>query len=581
MPKCIAFIWGTNKRCQNPADFLPGSDGENKYCGDHYANLVYWSQNAPGDSVVEVQNQNGVKEKVCLDPVQNKAIWCKDVYTGYAGSPRSPVRTPISLMGSPGSPRRGLMGSPRLAMVRPGSPKLDTIQAYLQKPSSPRVGVPGSPRTILRGLHPGGAGLVPAAAAPGEPANIQLQPGETGKKKKCDETMTGHECEEDDEEKFVDGREPRGSRLIRAAPDIKLECNPPYINFLNNEGIVNAMEILDRTKDAKEGLEQIAIIKNTIKFDPKNKGYNYNVTEGVVDKVAAKFARYMFDADRIELLLTFMFYYDSRDLSQKLSFYGFKTGSAKRINQADVFFPEKKLIEILNAAESECYYPTRPQEIPPIRKNMYQNMGTATSRGGGAGEDGIDYCQKFNDELKADYQGLTNPDVGLRDRYNNFSKHCDGTKPFTDDKEVKKKFGELKEAIATAKRAGQSRQPQQQGGGGSNLTTPSATGGGAGSATALRQGQVIKASDYLQKINDALKSQPELNSNTRFMNLKNKLNDWINKNDNKDKIFTNPQNNFQGLPDDFNDENKIINYLFGNTRGGGGSGGRGGRGKRS
>jgi hypothetical protein len=128
------------------------------------------------------------------------------------------------------------------------------------------------------------------------------------------------------------GVKPSNKRNIRGRYEIVRSDNAPYIRITSS--IVEALEILDNTYDLMEALEKIGFIRDTIKNHPKNINIAakkkpdqsmWSVEDSVVNYIAEKFAPYVNDSDRIELLLSYIFDYDRRDLTKNFKFYGFTT----------------------------------------------------------------------------------------------------------------------------------------------------------------------------------------------------------------------------------------------------------------
>lgn len=410
MPKCIAIEWGRNTPCKNEATHLP-YNGNNQFCDAHFKNLQLADQNKSKSGVGVKRKDNNVVE-VCLDgsPEQNRVIECDQLVQTYRpGSPRP--MSPRAPSPRPGSPY--IYGnSPKVS-----SPVISTLQYYSQKPQSPRL-LYQTPQPQVVYQNP--------QVQVGQPQiiyksyNDNILDNLLQKKPGCNDIETGHECEEDEEDRFVTGRDPRKKRMIRSAPDVERNCNPPFIDFKHNEHIVECLEILDRSKDVKEGLDCINDIINIVEKHPKNKSYNYNVTEVVVDKVAAQLARYMFDADRIELLLTFMFDYESRDLTQKMSFYGFKKDYGFKVGNNSISFLDSSPLKFLQGGA--CEYFAKPRPVPGIRETMFRQYATQapapreerTNRGGQSGAGGStltveeleDFKKQITDDTKREARRL-------------------------------------------------------------------------------------------------------------------------------------------------------------------------------
>lgn len=121
-------------------------------------------------------------------------------------------------------------------------------------------------------------------------------------------------------------------RNIRGRYEIVRSDIAPRIRITKD--MVKALEILDNTYDLQEALDKISYIIGTLKNNVKNINIAemkkkdqsmWSVEESVVNYVAEKFAPYINDSDRIELLMSYIFDYDRRDLTKKFSFYGFTT----------------------------------------------------------------------------------------------------------------------------------------------------------------------------------------------------------------------------------------------------------------
>ena len=107
---------------------------------------------------------------------------------------------------------------------------------------------------------------------------------------------------------------------------------PPFIDF-SSDKLVDSLEVIDTTKDYKEALEHIYYLKMIIDKSTLNKEYNYEITEDVADQVAEMLGAYMYDMDRIELVLAYLFDFDSRDLTVDFRYFGFKPTSKATKNK--------------------------------------------------------------------------------------------------------------------------------------------------------------------------------------------------------------------------------------------------------
>jgi hypothetical protein len=119
-------------------------------------------------------------------------------------------------------------------------------------------------------------------------------------------------------------------RDIRGRYEVMRSDIAPYIKI--DKRMVSNLKDLDTTYDMDDALKAIRDIKALISSEPKNKEIAkrkegdqdmWSVEESVINYIAEKLAPYVNDSDRLELLLSYIFDFDRRDLTKKFSFYGF------------------------------------------------------------------------------------------------------------------------------------------------------------------------------------------------------------------------------------------------------------------
>lgn len=139
---------------------------------------------------------------------------------------------------------------------------------------------------------------------------------------------------------------------------------PPFIDF-GQEELVKALEVIDTTKDYKEALENIYYIRMIIYKSTFNKEkYNYEITEDVADQISEMLGAYMYDIDRIELILSYLFDFDSRDLTVDFRYFGFKPTSSAKKSKDKGFSDEANamLKELAKPIEKEVTVMVKPTD---------------------------------------------------------------------------------------------------------------------------------------------------------------------------------------------------------------------------
>lgn len=362
--KCIAFNPVYNRRGEI-VDWTPCGGycvyptTNPRYCDKHGVNLY---KNVPQGIYTKFRNINTGTEEIleaCYDKNQNSIYPC-DVRPG----------TPISLMGSP----------------RPRSP--------MRSPVTPRRGVmvttnpnrlPGSPR---------GSQTIRSVSGSYRQAEYeQVVPVEVySEYEQVDDTSdsiysqpTGRKSLRYTGPAVLPGdKSLKKNTRARPIPDVILEVNPPRLDL--NKTVAGKLLEFDVEKDVAKGYAQLKLIVESIRAMPENEGYSFNVQEPVVDIVADKLAVFMNNSLRIELILSFLFYYESRDLSQPFSYYGFKYETTGTL-PFNAKLKETKLVDLVVKSDVGAF-PVKPQAIPDNIKTMMTEVSkvlTATSPPRGSG----------------------------------------------------------------------------------------------------------------------------------------------------------------------------------------------------
>ena len=102
-------------------------------------------------------------------------------------------------------------------------------------------------------------------------------------------------------------------------------------NFTTEEGSVKLLFIIDETDDVNEAivnLRKFKLIVFAADMNTTNKPDDFEerarVTEDIVDKTAEILSEYMNNPMRIELVLSFLYDYDTRDLDVDFGYFGFR-----------------------------------------------------------------------------------------------------------------------------------------------------------------------------------------------------------------------------------------------------------------
>jgi hypothetical protein len=357
------------KKCNNTPIYYQDKNGDLlqvDYCQEHFINLT---DRLNGNFKIpvyikDVTGQNFVE--MCMDKTQDNIKPCTDI---KVSSPMYSPRSQNFVNQSASSP------TARAKMIKRGSP------------FSPRSPVVVYDKPVLANIIP-------------------LPP-----KKICDET-TGRGCKDkiNPDNYFTEGPDRKKKRRNRPRPDVKRNCVPPHID-LKSTGIPAKLEKLDDTKSLNDAFEMMSAIRSTIEMnnedEEKDKKYNWSVDEQVVDMVAEKFARYMYNPDRIELLLSYIFDYETRDLTQKLSYYGFKTFEKVDTRVGNLL--DKSSADILMLSSVDDKYKARA--IPDIEVQRYRNTAEQLKPKPEKTDSGSDdpkvKAKQIIDKIKA---GLTCPD---------------------------------------------------------------------------------------------------------------------------------------------------------------------------
>jgi hypothetical protein len=330
MPKCIARL-DTGKRCTADAQ-TKGDWPQTSLCPGHWLALQNSDpKKGNGGKGFDTMYQYGDNPDVeknfvglCHDESRkNFPIGSANVSEYYFCDPGNTDRNKHldeCLTDVPGSPRSS-PGSPRaFDSPRPGSPSRLAVTRAANL--SPIAGVRG--------------GLTFTCA---KPTNRIDQFNKQLKDKKDATSYSVSKAEEEEVEESEVNYKPRWASRLTPLDAKKIETKEPEFDYKKEKGL---LENIDRTRDVKEALEQIKILMNN--FDnyqlpipdgesdpdgesgpgvPANAKYTYIVSETIVNKVAKKLGKYMDNPDRIELVLTFLFDYESRDLFEQMKFYGF------------------------------------------------------------------------------------------------------------------------------------------------------------------------------------------------------------------------------------------------------------------
>jgi hypothetical protein len=111
-------------------------------------------------------------------------------------------------------------------------------------------------------------------------------------------------------------------------PVIKAEDITSATNYLEKIYLTNDIEVFfDQMKGLMTSFDNA--VENSDKSFNIDDADNWSVVEDIIDKYADKFYEYLPDPDRLELVLSYLFDYDSRDLTKPFISYGFsKTKTA-------------------------------------------------------------------------------------------------------------------------------------------------------------------------------------------------------------------------------------------------------------
>ena len=252
--------------------------------------------------------------------------------------------------------------------------KLD--ECRLDIPSSPRSPAssprPGSPRPLSVAY---GASLSPITSSRGgrvytcrTPENLINKFKNEYKEKKEEsesssesetESSSESEAEEEVEDMEFSKSKKKSYSLFRSRlpPELAGEITDKEPKLIDNVLKSNSKILMsiDTTRDVKLALQHIKTIQKNIATagelqDDKyiNQKYSYIVSETVVNKVAKKLGKYMDNPDRIELVLIFLFDYESRDLFEQMKFYGFSYEGERKERTTVANLLEKTPYEILN-----------------------------------------------------------------------------------------------------------------------------------------------------------------------------------------------------------------------------------------
>lgn len=361
--KCIAFESANSiKQCKNEAEHPNKQDVkqykieggmEMRYCEAHWQNLV----NCGAFPCIYTKFENEKHSKVvgCPYTSGNQIIEGQCDYEILSGKLKKSDRGKNNLkykdlaMVSP-------VSSPRLVSSKAVTPRASTPRSVSPKPPSPRP-KPASPRTKLPALKPMGSFEEETRVKEAkmkrekdEESESDTDDFEDAKSEASESDIEASESEmseSDDggDEFIVPKREKRKHTSLRSLPSKTRKRMPrvfpvemreseipgfflrkPARNFVKTLNLIDSSQNLEDVKSAvKLIVDEIRYYHTNTKLSDKNKKpYSFNVEENVVTEFSKIMARYMFNPLRVELLMSYMFDYESRDLTLTFSYFGFR-----------------------------------------------------------------------------------------------------------------------------------------------------------------------------------------------------------------------------------------------------------------
>ncbi len=328
MPKCIAIVG--KARCANPAQ-TEGEWPQTSLCQSHWGELnksdVKDGDGGKGFDTVYEYNKKNVG--LCRDKSRkNFKVGNVDVSEYYFCDPNNSDRNKYL---------------DECLVDVPASPRLS--------PASPR---PGSPRPLATAY---GASLSPTMRTSGghvftcvKPTNrieefkkqLKKKDKSNDEEESSSESETESSSESEAEEEVEESKSKRRIRN-RLPPDLNdmIQDKKPYYSLKDLE---KHLRVIDTTRNSFEALQEIQAVMNDIDKQLKkddssrtaNTKYTYTVKEKVVNEVAKDLSKYMDNPDRIELVLIFLFDYESRDLFEQMKFYGFSNDNGRKSNELNL-----------------------------------------------------------------------------------------------------------------------------------------------------------------------------------------------------------------------------------------------------
>jgi len=379
--KCIAFITTstTEKPCQNEAEYglYRNPDGEviKSYCQLHWDNLLLKSKGQPlvridvskfkdGYYFNEFQHMSQYFGGPCMNnDIKNENGNCEvliqcdkdvDKYdnpdVAYGSSDQ------CRYVGKEADPKKYKPISPTFHMgMSPTSPGRRTGPPLI----FPGIYNPPVPSSPFRPVSPRRSPMIFKPVSYGSTVHKAEQPLEYPTPKTTSSTYTGpsksFEIKTDTDKmtrkdiKDYNSISDEGIitskpyKLIRGRFDIIRKDVAP--KFRITETMVLNLQELEETTDLQVALKNINFIRDSIEISNKDnsfgdsketsEGKRWSVEETVINYIAEKFSPYI-SGPRLELLLSYIFDYDRRDLTKPFIFYGFTKFNKKIIAKDDI-----------------------------------------------------------------------------------------------------------------------------------------------------------------------------------------------------------------------------------------------------
>lgn len=235
-----------------------------------------------------------------------------------------------------GSPK--MPGSPRAPYIETigGTPRMSKTPETSKAPKSPRAPSVRSP-VLLRSRSPK-IGTTPVSTPVTKRKEEEYSESESESDIGSDsDSQSGSDSEREEfdvpkqrkykhtpKDELPKSRKTRVPRVLPTEP--REEDTPAYDLNKNN---VEFLYIIDTENDLKKVKLNLRKFAGYIRTIPENipankKAYSFNVEESVVTKFSKILARYMFNQIRIELVLYYLFDYETRDLALPYQYFGFK-----------------------------------------------------------------------------------------------------------------------------------------------------------------------------------------------------------------------------------------------------------------